>query len=266
VDELRKRIHALFVRSRLFGEWLALNMGGGGVEFGKVVPFEEGDPEEDIDPLSSKQHGQPMVLKTYPPRQLECIALLDRKLTMRYGSGEFAKRDYAVAAVRACEEMAREYKIGLSLVYRSGNGYGDYRIRSFSHAAGGDSAYAHAQGLSFDAADFSVFEALRRTQKAGFTSTTCFVVIISDFLEVASDYEQQLRSLKRRKHEVAGVAIADPWELDPPSGFFGGVLVRDIRNGNIGFLDSAKDYLGVHKAIFARSKCPFEIVSEGGLA
>lgn len=259
MERLQKLIRDMFVQARVFGEWPSLRVGGGGVEFGRVVPFREGDPEEDLDPLASAQYGRPMLRRTYPLRRLECVVVLDTKATMSFGSGDVEKHEAARAVIHECQRIMVELKAGLSLVYKDPRGY---RIKSFGYQELAEAAAARrfAADIDFSEAEFSVTEALRKLRRSGFMSATGVFVILSDFLHAAADYEVEVRLLRRRNHELFALAIADPWELEPPTDFFGGIMVRDVLTGKLGLLEKPHDYLKAHKELFDRNNCPFEVV------
>jgi len=196
---------------------------GIGIEFAEHRPYRTGDDVRHLDPRVMARLGESYVRQYFVDRQLPVYVLLDGSRSMLAGSPQ----KYAVAA-QVAQLMGF---IGLAA--------GDRVQIGFT----GEAKFRWSQPLQGPArADllFQWFDELKPGQRADFgrdieraardMGKAAFVVVVSDWWD--ERIVKALDQLESQGHEVIGIQIAAPDELDPSSVGNGSLLLVDDETGD----------------------------------
>lgn len=196
---------------------------GVGIEFAEHRPYRTGDDVRHLDPRVLARLGESYVRQYFVDRQLPVYVLLDGSRSMLAGSPQ----KYEVAA-QVAQLMGF---IGLAAGDRVQVGFsGDGAFRwsmPMQGPARSDMLFGWFDGLTPGGqADFGrdIERASRDMGKAA------YVVVVSDWWD--EGIVRALEQLDGQGHEVIGVQIAAPEEIDPSSVGTGSMLLVDDETGD----------------------------------
>lgn len=182
---------------------------GRGMEFDEVRVYQPGDEIRSIDWNVTARMGHPYIKKFMEERELTVMLLLDLSGSSYFGTVNKLKRQIAaeICSVLAFSAIRNNDKVGL-IVFSD-------RIEKFVPPAKGishvlrivrEALYFTPQGKKTD-----IPQALEYLSKVERRSTVTFIV--SDFY--AEDFQKPL-SIANKRHDLVGITITDPKELDLP--------------------------------------------------
>lgn len=228
---------------------------GQGMEFSEVREYEPGDDVRNIDWNVTARTGEPYVKKHVEERELTVLLIVDLSGSEQFGTRGRFKAEVAaeIAAVLALSAVRNNDRVGLLIFTdhvehvvppRKGRRHVLRLIR--------DLLAFRPQGRGTDAAG-ALDYAARLLPHRG------ILFLLSDFAPRAdvptndrARWEKTLRLVSRR-HDVVGVAISDPAELDLPD--VGMVALEDPESGELTVVDTSG--AGVRKlfgAMLARER------------
>ena len=187
---------------------------GRGREFDQVVKYEYGDDIRDIDWNVTARLGEPYRKKFIEERELTVVLLFEDSLSLQFGSGERSKRDTLL-------EMA-----GLFALVSAGNrdrvGFWHATPLRRRGAARNPRPHRHPQDHGQPAGQPSLpdLDVRRRGRRStGSASTapsrdTAVMLWLGDFPPRVPP--PAAWSALRRRYEVIGVRVDDPWERELP--------------------------------------------------
>jgi len=182
---------------------------GRGMEFDEVREYQPGDEIRSIDWNVTARMGHPYIKKFIEERELTVMLLLDLSRSSYFGSVYKLKRQIAaeICAVLAFAAIRNNDKVGL-IIFTD-------RIEKFVPPKKGIS---HVLRIVRDALYFTpsgrktdIPLALEYLNKVCRHSAVVFIV--SDFYD--ANFEKPL-SISNKRHDVVGITITDPKELDLP--------------------------------------------------
>lgn len=238
------RVKSLELRARMImeGFWKGLHRSpfhGFSVEFSEYRPYARGDDPRFIDWKVMARSDRAFIKKFEDETNLRAHLLLDRSLSMTYGSIGHSKADYAAtfAATLAYFLMGQHDAVGLTTFDRhvdehipARNRPGQLRrllLQLEKAPLGG--------GTDLGAAMKGLHELIRKRS---------LVVLISDLLAPLEDLEKQIGYFAAGRHEIAVFQFLDPRELD--FDFKKATHFRDSESDEDLFIDPAavrSDYL-----------------------
>lgn len=215
---------------------------GRGIEFDEVRPYVPGDEVRSIDWNVTARMGEPFVKRYVEERQLTLMMMADISASQDFGSASRSKREAAaeLCALLAFSATFNDDKVGLTLFHggieqyipaRKGQKHAlrvvrevlthESRFERSLNSGRRRGSLAAVRWLPFGRRRSWWRTGRQATDVAGAVEfllsvckrkTVCFVV--SDFFD-----EGYLRSLQMaaRKHDVIGVLITDPRELELPN-------------------------------------------------
>ncbi len=233
--DLRRRVRRIELRarrlvaSRLLGDYRSV-FRGRGIEFSEVREYQPGDDVRLIDWNVTARMGSPYVKKYVEERELTVMLALDASGSTGTGTQGQSKAAYAaeVAALLAIAAVANNDRAGL-LVFTD-------RVEHFVRPGRGSrhalrivrdllALNPASRGTDLGAAAAFLMRTLRRRSA---------VFFLSDFFDAT--FDDAMRRLAAR-HDVVGVTITDPRELELPD--VGLLAVRDPETGVTGTLDTS---------------------------
>lgn len=223
---------------------------GRGIEFDEVRPYIPGDEVRSIDWNVTARMGEPFVKRYIEERQLTLMMLADISASQDFGSGSRSKREAAaeLCALLAFSATFNDDKVGLTLFHgeieqyipaRKGQKHALRVVREVlthdSQSKARKSTKKKVRWLPFGRrrawwktgrAATNIAGAVEFLLSVSKRRTVCFVV--SDFFD-----DEYIRTLQMaaRKHDVIGVLITDPKELELPN--VGLVSLRDPETGKL---------------------------------
>ncbi|HEX2166889.1 MAG TPA: DUF58 domain-containing protein [Longimicrobiales bacterium] len=219
---------------------------GQGMEFSEVREYEPGDDVRNIDWNVTARTGHPYVKKHVEERELTVLLVVDLSGSEQFGTRGRFKADLAaeLAAVLALSAVRNNDRVGL-LIFSD----------SVEHVVPPRKGRRHALRLIRDVLAFRPRG--RGTDIAGALDYAArllahrgIIFLLSDFAarpgsEAEDDqrWEKTLRLVSRR-HDVVGVSISDPAELDLPD--VGIVALEDPETGELTWVDTGR--ADVHEA------------------
>jgi uncharacterized protein (DUF58 family) len=228
---------------------------GQGMEFSEVREYEPGDDVRNIDWNVTARTGQPHVKKHVEERELTVLLVVDLSGSEQFGTRHRFKADLAaeLAAVLALSAVRNNDRVGLLI-------FSDH----VEHVVPPRKGRRHVLRLIRDLLAFrprgrgtdipvALDYAARLLPHRG------IIFLLSDFAPRNTDgdserhrFEKTLRLVSRR-HDVVGIAISDPAELDLPD--VGIVAVEDPETGDVAFVDTGRSKLRhVFGAVLARER------------
>lgn len=254
--EVIKRVREIQVRTGrqvadvLAGQYSSV-FKGRGIEFDEVRPYVPGDEVRSIDWNVTARMGEPFVKRYIEERQLTLMMLADISASQDFGSGGRSKREAAaeLCALLAFSATFNDDKVGLTLFHGEIEQYIPARkgqkhaLRVVREVLTHDSGKQAKQKKAAKKVRWLPFGRRRAWWKTGRASTNiagavefllsvskrrsvCFVV--SDFFD--DDYIRTLQ-MAARKHDVIGVLITDPRELELSN--IGLVSLQDPETGQL---------------------------------
>jgi len=202
---------------------------GRGMEFDEVREYVPGDEIRSIDWNVTARTGAPYVKKFVEERELTVMLMVDASSSGGFGSVAKTKSEVAaeLCAVLAFSAIRNNDKVGL-IVFTD-------RIEKFLPPKKGRShvlrvirevLYFRPEGTGTDIAG-----ALEYLKKVTRRKTVAF--LMSDF--IAEDYQRAL-TLAAKGHDLIGVTVTDPRELEMPK--IGFLQLEDAETGEIVAVDT----------------------------
>lgn len=217
---------------------------GQGMEFSEVREYEPGDDVRNIDWNVTARTGHPYVKKHVEERELTVLLVVDLSGSEQFGTRGRFKADLAaeLAAVLALSAVRNNDRVGLLI-------FSDH----VEHVVPPRKGRRHALRLIRDVLAFQPRG--RGTDIAGALDYAArllahrgIIFLLSDFAVRSGDdsagaaeaerWEKTLRLVSRR-HDVVGVSISDPAELDLPD--VGIVALQDPETGELTWVDTGRD-------------------------
>lgn len=216
---------------------------GRGIEFDEVREYQPGDEIRSIDWNVTARMGHPFIKKFVEERQMTVMVLLDASASSYFGTAKRLKSELAaeISAVLAFAATQNKDRIGL-IIFTD-------RIEKFIPPRKGlshvlrvirEALYFKPKGRGTDIAS-----ALRYLD--GVTARRVVAFVISDFF--AKDYKKAL-SIANKKHDVVGITITDPRELDLPD--VGLLELQDAETGSPFLIDTSD--AGIREKYSAKSR------------
>jgi uncharacterized protein (DUF58 family) len=213
---------------------------GQGMEFSEVREYEPGDDVRNIDWNVTARTGHPYVKKHVEERELTVLLVVDLSGSEQFGTRGRFKAELAaeLAAVLALSAVRNNDRVGLLI-------FSDH----VEHVVPPRKGRRHALRLIRDLLAFrprgrgtdipgALDYAARLLAHRG------IIFLLSDFAmradadgTEAARWEKTLRLVSRR-HDVVGVSIADPAELDLPD--VGIVALEDPESGQLTYVDTGR--------------------------
>lgn len=226
------------VNSIFSGEYQSV-FRGQGMEFSEVREYEAGDDVRNIDWNVTARTGEPYVKKHVEERELTVLLVVDLSGSEQFGTRGRFKAELAaeLAAVLALSAVRNNDRVGLII-------FSDH----IEHVVPPRKGRRHALRLIRDVLAFrpkgrgtdipgALDYAARLLAHRG------IMFLLSDFAPRGEatqaqqeQWEKTLRLVSRR-HDVIGVAISDPAELQLPD--IGFVAVEDPETGEYAFVDTS---------------------------
>jgi uncharacterized protein (DUF58 family) len=214
---------------------------GQGMEFSEVREYEPGDDVRSIDWNVTARTGEPHVKKHVEERELTVLLVVDLSGSEQFGTRSRFKAELAaeLAAVLALSAVGNNDRVGMLI-------FSDH----VEHVVPPRKGRRHALRLIRDVLAFrprgrgtdipgALDYAARLLAHRG------IIFLLSDFAFHAAgrDAEQQrwektLRLVSRR-HDVVGISISDPAELDLPD--VGIVAMEDPETGELAYVDTGSE-------------------------
>jgi uncharacterized protein (DUF58 family) len=228
---------------------------GQGMEFSEVREYEPGDDVRNIDWNVTARTGVPYVKKHVEERELTVLLIVDLSGSEQFGTRGRFKAELAaeIAAVLALSAVRNNDRVGL-LIFTD-------RIE---HVVPPRKGRRHVLRLIRDLLAFRPHG--RGTDIAGALDYAArllphrgILFLLSDFA-VRADmtdgdqgrWEKTLRLVSRR-HDVVGVSIADPAELELPD--LGMLTIEDPESGELAYVNtSGDDVRAAFGAMLARER------------
>jgi uncharacterized protein (DUF58 family) len=212
---------------------------GQGMEFSEVREYEPGDDVRNIDWNVTARTGHPYVKKHVEERELTVLLVVDLSGSEQFGTRGRFKAELAaeLAAVLALSAVRNNDRVGLLI-------FSDH----VEHVVPPRKGRRHVLRLIRDVLAFRPRG--RGTDIAGALDYAArllahrgIIFLLSDFAPRVGDaptdqasWEQTLRLVSRR-HDVVGISISDPAELDLPAA--GIVALEDPETGELAYVDTS---------------------------
>lgn len=241
--EILKQVRMIELRTRglvnsLFsGEYQSV-FRGQGMEFSEVREYEPGDDVRNIDWNVTARTGEPYVKKHVEERELTVFLVVDLSGSEQFGTRGRFKAELAaeLAAVLALSAVRNSDRVGMLL-------FSDH----VEHVVPPRKGRRNALRLIRDVLAFRPEG--RGTDIAGALDYAArllphrgIIFLLSDFAPASGSgeaerarFEKTLRLVSRR-HDVVGISISDPAELELPD--LGLVAVEDPETGELAFIDT----------------------------
>ena len=233
--EILKKVKRIEIRTRglvndLFGGEYHSVFKGRGMTFSEVREYQPGDDIRLIDWNVTARTNSPFVKIFEEERELTVFLIVDISGSGRFGSGQELKQDIGIeiAAVLGFSAIKNNDKVGLILfsdeiekylVPKKGKSHVLRVVRELLYVR------PERKGTSIkNALDFLLKVAKRKS----------VVFIISDFLD--NNHWDALQ-IANRKHDLIGIHIYDPAELDIPE--IGLVKIEDPETGSMFWVDTS---------------------------
>jgi uncharacterized protein (DUF58 family) len=241
--EVLRQVRQIELRTRglvnsIFGGEYQSVFRGQGMEFSEVREYEPGDDVRNIDWNVTARAGHPYVKKHVEERELTVLLVVDLSGSEQFGTRGRFKAELAaeLAAVLALSAVRNNDRVGLIL-------FSDY----VEHVVPPRKGRRHALRLIRDVLAFRPTG--RGTDIAGALDYAArllahrgIVFLLSDFApqqnaDAASEarWEKTLRLVSRR-HDLIGISISDPAELELPD--IGFAAVEDPESGELSYVDT----------------------------
>jgi uncharacterized protein (DUF58 family) len=219
---------------------------GQGMEFSEVREYEPGDDVRNIDWNVTARTGHPYVKKHVEERELTVLLVVDLSGSEQFGTRSRFKAELAaeLAAVLALSAVRNNDRVGMLI-------FSDH----VEHVVPPRKGRRHALRLIRDVLAFRPLG--RGTDIAGALDYAArllahrgIIFLLSDFAFSAdagaahrAQWEKTLRLVSRR-HDVVGVSITDPAELELPD--VGVVAMEDPESGVLTYVDTSSDTVRDH--------------------
>ncbi len=187
---------------------------GQGLEFSEVREYQDGDSFRQIDWNVSARYGHPYIKKFEETRELNVMFLVDASASTLFGTANALKSEYIteIAAVLSFSALSNNDKVGMLLFSEEVEKYIPPRKGKKSALRILRDILYHQplhQKTDINKAVRYIYQLMKKKS---------IIFVISDFFD--SDYTDALQLLAR-KHDVIGIRITDPAEIDlPAAGLF----------------------------------------------
>lgn len=243
--EVLRQVRQIELRTRglvtsIFGGEYQSVFRGQGMEFSEVREYEPGDDVRNIDWNVTARTGHPYVKKHVEERELTVLLVVDLSGSEQFGTRGRFKAELAaeLAAVLALSAVRNNDRVGLLI-------FSDH----VEHVVPPRKGRRHALRLIRDVLAFQARG--RGTDIPGALDYAArllahrgIIFLLSDFAagaeagaEADARWEKTLRLVSRR-HDVVGVSISDPAELDLPD--VGVVALEDPETGELTWVDTGR--------------------------
>ena len=235
--DLIARIRKIEIRTRRMVEEVTAGayhsvFKGSGIEFEEVREYTPEDDVRDIDWNVTAKMGHPYIKKYIEERELTVMLLVDASASGYFGSGEKTKIETAVeiASVLAFSAIRNHDKVGLLMftdkteLYlppKSGRLHCLRLIREL--------VARKPEGKGTDIA-----AALENTMRVMHKKAVIF--LISDM--ISDRNYQKLLTVANKRHDVVGVRVLDPKEVNIP--ILSGLSVADIENETYSYFSGGR--------------------------
>ena len=258
--ELLRQVRLIEMRTRglvtsiFSGEYQSV-FRGQGMEFSEVREYEPGDDVRNIDWNVTARTGEPYVKKHVEERELTVLLIVDLSGSEQFGTRGRFKAELAaeLAAVLALSAVRNNDRVGLVIF-----------TDVIEHVVPPRKGRRHVLRLIRDLLAFRPTG--RGTDISGALDYAArllphrgILFLLSDFATPAhatdidrARWEKTLRLVSRR-HDVVGVSIADPAELELPA--LGMLAIEDPESGELSYVNTSGD--GVRElfgALLARER------------
>jgi uncharacterized protein (DUF58 family) len=269
-EQIIRRVREIQIRTGrtvadvLAGEYVSV-FRGSGMEFEEVRPYQPGDDVRTIDWNVTARAGSPFIKRYVEERQLTLLLMADVSASQDFGSASRSKRETAaeICALLAFSAIHNDDKVGLLLFHgdieqyippRKGQRHALRVVREVLAHDGTDASAARAprwwqrwlpgpkhRPARTPRQSTNIAGALEFIMSVNKRRTVCFVV--SDFLD--DNFDQAISQASRR-HDVVGVLITDPNELNIPN--VGIVNLVDAETGKVQLFDTGAPGFGAMMA------------------
>jgi uncharacterized protein (DUF58 family) len=236
-EELSRKVRGLELRARKMTGGLISGayhsaFKGRGIEFLDVREYVPGDDTRTIDWNVTARAARPYVKRYAEERDETVMLVVDGSLSMRFGSGDMAKRDTAaeIFAILASAAVQNHDHTGLILFSKEVDVYvppacnGLHLLRMIREAL----AYQPREGGTDIARALEFLGRVRRRRSLAF--------LISDFL--GRGFDKPLRA-QAKHHDLIAVPIFDPRESQMPD--CGLIDFEDAETGEIWTVDTSDE-------------------------
>ena len=205
---------------------------GSGIEFEDVREYSSDDDVKDIDWNVTAKMGHPYVKKYIEERELNVMLLVDASASGHFGSGEKTKLETAVeiASVLAFSAIRNHDKVGLLLftdkteLYLPPKSGSQHCLRLIRELV---ARKPEGKGTDIAAALENIMRVLHKR---------AVIFLISDMISERN--YQKLLTVANKRHDVVGVRILDPQELNIPK--IKGLSIKDAETNAYGYFSGNK--------------------------
>jgi uncharacterized protein (DUF58 family) len=235
--DLLARIRKIEIRTRRMVEEITAGayhsvFKGSGIEFEEVREYTPEDDVRDIDWNVTAKMGHPYIKKYIEERELTVMLLVDASASGYFGSGEKTKLETAVeiASVLAFSAIRNHDKVGLLMftdkteLYLPPKSGRQHCLRLIRELV---ARKPEGKGTDIAGALENIMRVLHKKS---------VIFLISDMISERN--YQKLLTVANKRHDVVGVRILDPKEIDLPN--LSGVSVTDIETGTRSFFSGGK--------------------------
>ncbi len=199
------------------------NSKGAGLEFAEHRPYRAGDDVRHLDPRVMARLGESYIRQYFVDRQLPVYVLLDGTRSMLAGTPQKFACAAQIAQIAAFVALSAGDRVRVGV-----SGHGGFRwSQSLQGGARAEILFNWFGEIQpGDRGDFGadIERAIRDMGKAA------YVVVISDWWD--ERMTRALDVLDGAGHEVVGIQVAAPEEIDPASLGTGSVLLLDEETGD----------------------------------
>ena len=220
------------VDDRLSGDYHS-TFKGQGVEFDEVRPYVPGDDVRTIDWNVTARTGEPFIKRFSEERELTVLFMVDVSGSQSYGSVERSKAEIAaeVTSLLALTAIRNQDKIGLIL-------FSDKIVKYLPPRKGRQPVMRLVREVLAAEDDATGGTDIAGALKFlnGVQKRRAVVFLVSDFQNSGEPYRKLLRVVARR-HDVIGVPITDPAEMELPDA--GLAELEDPETGELVLVDTS---------------------------
>ncbi len=203
---------------------------GRGMDFSEVREYQIGDDIRTIDWNVTARYGHPYVKVFQEERELTVMLMVDASRSGEFGTFERMKGDIAVeiCALLAFSAIKNNDKVGL-IIFTD-------KIEKFVPPRKGRSHVLRVlrELLFFKPEDQKTDIGMALEYLTRVTKRRSVVFLVSDF--ISDDFQKPLR-IASKKHDIVGIQMQDPRELELPR--VGYVELEDVETGEQILLDTS---------------------------
>ena len=248
--EVIKKIRKIEIRTKKLvndvfsGEYHSI-FKGRGMEFQEVREYQPGDDIRIIDWNVTARYGFPFVKKYQEERELTVLILLDASSSGKFGTVEKMKSELAaeICSLLAFSAIKNNDKVGM-IIFTD-------QIEKFIPPKKGRSHVLRLirEVLYYQPQSFGTDMALALDFLGKVLNRRAVVFLVSDFL--SSGYDKPLK-IANRKHDLIGIKITDPRELELPE--IGFLELEDAETGEQILVDTDNPIVRKQFALFTNSE------------